>query len=325
MAEAAKGAPDLAKEHHPVGSKTGVELDYMLAKAGAETLIPGKPESTGKLQNRLIFMAHYDVPGKIEDVQLVKIAMDGYMDMLANAKQYNIHKDDLPSVMTVFHWGKELIIASSQKGGQALTYTRDNAVTQLVDRCIAPAEKSNDAKCGEMSAAQLYQRLHPNVPIASQKITTVTVISGKRNNAYSSTEDDVKVWPPCSKEEVSPASVTRLIAEHRLTCLNNRAVAVTRLLERGKSLQGKLSQRYGTTTKGRLRTPQQAGIRLLWKFCLSLHPCRIRVVLTALTIIRHRLCQHCIALYILLKKGMILELNSVGHDLLISSARLPLP
>lgn len=213
LAEAAKGAPDLATYHRPTSPRVGVELDYELAKAGAEDMIAGKPVSKGKMQQRLIFMSHYDVPGKIEDVELVKIAMDGYMDMIESAKQYNVHKDDLPSVMTVFHWGKEIIVASSQKGGQAITYTRDNAVSALVDQCISPAVKSNDAKCGEMSAAQLFQRLHPGTSISAAEIVTVTVISGNRNNAYSSTEDDLKVWPPCSKETVSFDTDELLVTE----------------------------------------------------------------------------------------------------------------
>ncbi|KAF1975582.1 hypothetical protein BU23DRAFT_503543 [Bimuria novae-zelandiae CBS 107.79] len=197
---ATKGAPNLKAYKAPVGDKVGVELDYALAKAGAENMIAGKPVSKGKMQNRLIFMAHYTVPGRLTDPQLVQIAMDGYMDMLNSASQYDIHKTDLPSVMTVFYYSNEIIISSSQKGGQAITYTRDNAVSALVDQCIAPAVKSNDAKCGEMSAAQLFQRLHPTIPISTANIVTVTVISENRNNAFSSKEADLKVWPPCSKD-----------------------------------------------------------------------------------------------------------------------------
>jgi hypothetical protein len=207
FAEAAKGAPELAKQHKaPNKHETGVELDYGLAKAGAEDMIAGKPASKGNMQNRLVFMSHHKLPGKLDDVKLVKLAMEGYMDMLASAKQYNVFRGDLPSVMTVFYYGNEVIMASSQKGGTALTYTRDNAVSALVDQCIAPAEKSNDAKCGEMSAAQLYQRLHPGRPISAANIVTITVISEKKNNAYATEITDLKVWPPCSKETVSLAS-----------------------------------------------------------------------------------------------------------------------
>jgi hypothetical protein len=187
--------------------KTGVELDYGLAKAGAEHMIARKPASKGNMQNRLVFMSHFKVPGKLDDIKLVKLVMEGYKDMLDSAKQYNVHKGDLPSVMTGFHYGNEVILASSQKGGTALTYTRDNAVSALVNQCITPAEKSNEAKCGEMSAAQLYQRLHPGSAISSANVITVTVISEKKNNAYATELADLKVWPPCSKDTVSLASI----------------------------------------------------------------------------------------------------------------------
>lgn len=131
--------------------------------------------------------------------------------MKDNAKLYSIHKDDFPSVLTAFYYGDELILASSQKGGNAITYTRDNAVSALVDQCIKETNKdtvkSNEAKCGEMSAAQLWQRLHQGKQISSANIATVTVISNNRNNALSTTADDLKVWPPCSKAEVSVVPV----------------------------------------------------------------------------------------------------------------------
>ena len=270
--EAVKGVPDLVEYRKPISPKVGVELDYQLAKAGADTMIAGKPVSKGKMQQRLIFMSHYDVPGTIPDVELVKIAMDGYMDMLASAKQYSIHKDDLPSVMTVFHWGKEIIVASSQKGGQAITYTRDNDVSTLVNECIKPADKSNDAKCGEMSAAQLFQKLHPNTPISSAEIVTVTVISDKRNNAFSTTEADLKVWPPCSKETVSFVTVQLLVMGLVLMRMNRVAVA-TRSLDPARLSPERTSLRFGLVARARTSsTPRPDGLRLLCRFCPLLRP-----------------------------------------------------
>ncbi|KAF9738841.1 hypothetical protein PMIN06_012520 [Paraphaeosphaeria minitans] len=197
VAEADKGKPNLDK-YHPGSGRLGVELDYELAKAGAEDMIAGKPASKGKMQSRLIFISHLTGVGRVEDDELAQIAMDGYLEMVQNANLYKINKADFPSVMTAFYYGNEIILASSQKGGTAITYTRDNAVSRLVEQCITPATKSNEAKCGEMSAAQLWQRLHPGQLISTAHIVTVTVISGNKNNALSSKPADLKVWPPCS-------------------------------------------------------------------------------------------------------------------------------
>lgn len=78
VAEAVKGAPDLKTRHKATG-KLGIELDYELAKAGAEDMIAGKPASRGKMQNRLIFMSHHKKVPKLKDDELVQIAMDAYL------------------------------------------------------------------------------------------------------------------------------------------------------------------------------------------------------------------------------------------------------
>lgn len=131
-----KNKPEFPTYHKNVGSKVGVELDWQLAAAGPEDVIPGKPSATPKLSTRLVFLAHWKVPANaITDVQLAQICIDGYDDMLKSAKQYDFHKENYPTVMTAFHSGTDLIIASSQKGGVALTYTRDNDIGLLVEEC----------------------------------------------------------------------------------------------------------------------------------------------------------------------------------------------
>ncbi|KAF1973545.1 hypothetical protein BU23DRAFT_554173 [Bimuria novae-zelandiae CBS 107.79] len=99
-------------------------------------------------------------------------------------------------MVTAFPTGTDLIIASSQKAGVALSYTRDNDVGLLVDECLKNPDdgttsvKSNGGKCGEMSAAQIWQRLHPGKPIAAAKILTVSV---------KEKDGKVIVWAPCSE------------------------------------------------------------------------------------------------------------------------------
>jgi hypothetical protein len=106
-----KNNPEFPTYHAPTGSKVGVELDWQLAKAGSEATITGKPASTGKLQDRLVFMAHWTVPRTLTDVQLVQICMDGFLDMMKSGAQYDMHKDNYPTVMTVFYSGTDLILA----------------------------------------------------------------------------------------------------------------------------------------------------------------------------------------------------------------------
>ena len=130
-----KNRPDVAIRKRPVHSRVGVELDQPLAICPAEAPVNGNPDLQTDLQSRLIWMAYWRVPKKLEDMQLVQIGMDGFMDMLESAKQYDINKKVIPTVMTVFHSGTDLILTSSQKGGNALAYTRSTGIDLLVAAC----------------------------------------------------------------------------------------------------------------------------------------------------------------------------------------------
>lgn len=68
-------------------------------------------------------------------MQLVQIEMDGFMDMLKNAKQYGKNKKVMPTVMTVFHSDNDLMMASLQKGGNSLMYIRSTNMDLLVAAC----------------------------------------------------------------------------------------------------------------------------------------------------------------------------------------------
>lgn len=58
-------------------------------------------------------------------------------------------------------------------------------------------EKSNDGKCGEMSAAQIWQRLHPGQLIRDAKILTVSVKEVEEKDEKGNKVKIVTVWPPC--------------------------------------------------------------------------------------------------------------------------------
>lgn len=59
------------------------------------------------------------------------------------------------------------------------------------------------AKCGEMTDAQLWQRIHQGERIETARITTVTIKSKyKTIDLWETTEDDLVVQPPCSFPEV---------------------------------------------------------------------------------------------------------------------------
>ena len=89
-----------------------------------------------KLGPRLVFIAHWTVPANtISDVQLAQICIDGYADMMESAKLYKFHPANYPTVMTAFLTGTDLIIASSQKGGVAPLYTKDNGLDLVVNAC----------------------------------------------------------------------------------------------------------------------------------------------------------------------------------------------
>ncbi|KAL1607691.1 hypothetical protein SLS60_002626 [Paraconiothyrium brasiliense] len=197
----------IKKRIRPNNLKVGVELDRDLFNAGAEDYLAGAPRINAKDQPRVIFMAHWRVNAPLTDGQLVQIAMDGYMDMLEGVKpenygnQIGTSKKALPGVITVFHWDNEIIIASSQSKGLPLTYTRNQHILELVQQCIHPnLEKSAQAKCGEMSAAQLFVHLYPTTNIATKAIVSVTV-QGDENNPTATTMETLirnGIKAPCS-------------------------------------------------------------------------------------------------------------------------------
>ncbi|KAJ4353636.1 uncharacterized protein N0V89_005366 [Didymosphaeria variabile] len=200
-------AVTIKKRIRPANLKVGVELDRDLFNAGPEPYLAGAPQINAKAGNRVIFMAHWRVDAPLTDGQLVQIAMDGYMDMLEGIKpatygnQIGTSKKALPGVITVFHWDNEIIIASSQSKGLPLTYTRNQHILELVQQCIQPNDaKSAQAKCGEMSAAQLFVHLYPNTVISTKAIVSVTV-QGDEDNPTATTMETLTrngIKAPCS-------------------------------------------------------------------------------------------------------------------------------
>ena len=205
-------AVTIKKRIKPGNLRVGVELDRDLFNAGPEPYLAGAPQINAKAGSRVIFMAHWRVDAPLMDGQLVQIAMDGYMDMLEGVKpatygnQIGTSKKALPGVITVFHWDHEIIITSSQSKGLPLTYTRNQHILELVQQCIHPAqEKSAQAKCGEMSAAQLFVHLYPNTDISKKAIVSVTV-QGDEDNPMATTMQTLirnGVKAPCSHLAVS--------------------------------------------------------------------------------------------------------------------------
>lgn len=161
-------ATAIKKRMKPDNLRVGVELDVDLwyADNSKEEYLKDAPLLNVKPANRAIFMAHWRVPAPLTDGQLVQVAMDGYIDLLKGVQpatygsQVGFSRKALPTVMTVFRWDNELIITSSQSRGIPLTYTRNKHILALFQRCIHPnPAKSAQAKCGEMSAAQLFAHL----------------------------------------------------------------------------------------------------------------------------------------------------------------------
>jgi hypothetical protein len=144
-------ATDVRRYKEPSESRVNVQLDQMLAVADAKPQRPNTPE-VGSKGVPLILMAHQKMSHPISDLQLIKITMDGFMDMLRNGKLYGVGINSIPEVMTAFYFNNQIILASSQRRGRALTYTRGNDLDELVRDCVAPHDKSFQAKCGELSA-----------------------------------------------------------------------------------------------------------------------------------------------------------------------------
>ncbi|CZR59923.1 uncharacterized protein PAC_09818 [Phialocephala subalpina] len=126
-----------------------VRLDYNLARpAGAP------PTQTSKKDIRtVVFTSH------LEFGQDVKT--------LVELGRYGFTKYAKPSVMTVFAIGKEIFLASSQKGLTSFINTfPDSPVVKSLALCQAtfsdPTEYyMHEAKCGEIMSAHSFFRKHP--------------------------------------------------------------------------------------------------------------------------------------------------------------------
>ncbi|KAF1965534.1 hypothetical protein BU23DRAFT_22971 [Bimuria novae-zelandiae CBS 107.79] len=118
-----------------------------------------------------------------------------------------------------------------------------------------------------MTAAQLFQRLHPNIRINTANIVTVTV-RGNEDDVRITTDEWLRqdgIFPPCDKQGVSlyPRN-----SYPGVTHALNREVAATRLSVLIGSLRGKSRRRSGTSPRPRgLTTPRPAGFRPIWTSC----------------------------------------------------------
>ncbi|KAL7822320.1 hypothetical protein V8C26DRAFT_295564 [Trichoderma gracile] len=115
------------------------------------------------------------------DGQLAQMLTEAWTEMGADGEQYDLGATRLPSVMTFFAFGNEVILSSSQKG-PSFTYEYSNSpVKESLALCMAVwKEQTGEEKrhgrggsCGEIMCAHQYYQLH-NTPLKEAKVRALT-------------------------------------------------------------------------------------------------------------------------------------------------------
>ncbi|KAL7819167.1 hypothetical protein V8C44DRAFT_130287 [Trichoderma aethiopicum] len=177
-------AVDLSEKLPPKGP-LGVRLDYELATVGTGD----EPPNYAVGSKVLVFSTHltFNEPvSSITNGQLAQMLGDAWFEMGADGKQYGFGDTRLPSIMTFFAFGNEVILSSSQKG-PSFTYDYSNSpVKESLALCMAVwkeqtgEEKRHDrgGACGEIMCAHQYYQLH-NTPLRDAKVRALTAIYSK--------------------------------------------------------------------------------------------------------------------------------------------------
>jgi hypothetical protein len=203
-------AYDLDVRKRPKG-ELGVAIDISLALKWPEVpkgQSPNKPQSPRNwlLSSHITFNEEVST---ITDGQLWKIAIDAYNEMVPELQQYDVGLGkNLPGAMGLIAFGKELIIASSQKGPKMYIYQLlddDSPVKEDLALCqtvwVEAGLKSKkgihrrDGKCSEVMAAQLYHVHHgDSLSRHGARVVTMTIVDNKSG--------EIGPAPPCGDKNV---------------------------------------------------------------------------------------------------------------------------
>ncbi|KAK4452714.1 hypothetical protein QBC34DRAFT_377209 [Podospora aff. communis PSN243] len=167
----------------PVGP-LGIKLDYNFAIRDSEPDSRRKPGRPWFFSSRLRFNQPVDT---IRDAVLWGLLFEAQEELGPALQQYGISPKTV-DVMTLMAFDHEIIFASSVKKFSFAYAVGDTPVTGQLQICQADfheetgynEQHSNKAQCGEIMAAQLYNKAHPgaDITISGARFGTVMVIPG---------------------------------------------------------------------------------------------------------------------------------------------------
>ncbi|PHH91299.1 hypothetical protein CDD83_1064 [Cordyceps sp. RAO-2017] len=160
------------------------------------------------------------------DKQLQNLGIEGYKEMEAMFKKYEMDPMDQPSVLTVIAVDNHIFMASSQKGGAVIG--SEDEVSKQLDECQRSGNvPTNDhrygRRCGEVMAFDKYYKGGLDKARLNSKDARVAAIrnqpdaTGQRSGKY-------RIVPPCgpTKKEPDIWGCNRLVAA--MSVLDQKAV-----------------------------------------------------------------------------------------------------
>lgn len=209
---------DLSTEKVPRGP-LGIRLDRALAlSTGSKQPVPQSPSDSRSivLSSHLVFNSEVSL---ISDGQLRQIVTDAYKEMEPALTQYGFRSRAQPAVMTILAVGREIFLASSQRGAVSFTYDKPASPVALsLERCqmlwpdthgppkviegeVYDQKHQNTAKCGELMTAHMYYRLNTGVE-------NMSGLGARALTVWRRAKGEVLPKAPCGSEQDDEVSIS---------------------------------------------------------------------------------------------------------------------
>lgn len=204
-------AIDLKQELDPQGA-LGMRMDYGLATR--------KSYSNDENKHEFVFSTHLIFKNSVKEIsdgQMVQLAYDATKEMGKDLEQYGAKNKagrpfppSTPTVVTIMAFGKEVIIASSQKGKLIfIDEVQTSPVSDQLEQCqmmwidsVTPSKDNilhiNYRHCGEIMATHLFYLLHEGKQIGDFPDPQPRMISIVRNHELPL---GMQPFDPCGRDK----------------------------------------------------------------------------------------------------------------------------
>ncbi|EHK49170.1 uncharacterized protein TrAtP1_000228 [Trichoderma atroviride] len=171
----------------------------------------------------LVFSTHltFNEPvSSITNGQLAQMVEDARKEALVDLEQYDFNEKRLPSVITIFAFGNEVILSTSQKGPSFAYDFVVSPVQQSLAICTAVwkdqtgEEKIHFRKgsCGEIMCAHQYYQGH-TTPLKEANVRALSGFIYRR-------QKKVDFIPPCGSNQKDDWGCDLFISQNNINFLN---------------------------------------------------------------------------------------------------------